>query len=533
MKKKILLLGVLLSAISLASCVKRGNTVTDTSSTASESTPSSSVSTESSSDSSSTSESTNSSSSASGTTPTSSGSGSQSQSSSSSTSTDIDDDEDDVVMGNPVIDNQGYCHLAGVLYEKNTDNKYVAKGLEENSTVTKVIIPASIDGIDVVKIDGHAFKETNITSVDIADSVTEIGEKAFYYCRRLRDVKLSNSITKLANRTFFGCTSLTSLTIPATVTEIEEKAIEQCHDLVEIYNLSNVNVSSNLVSTDVKVVHTSLNEKSIIEDNNKYRFAYFENEYYLIGYKGNDDKITLPNTLTYNNETISSYKVYKYAFAYSSYKEITISKAVTAFPNSALKYNYSLEKIVVDNNNEYYDSRNNCNALIKKDTNSLIKACKNTIIPEDVEWLSNNAFEGLSFASLSIPNSVVRIEANTFEDALIGSQTKDGNCYYLGNTDNPYLYLYGFESTATSATINSNCKIIGNNSYRYSGVKSITIPKGIVYVASLRGLEESGIETIVFEGTVEEWNAIPKTTNLQLYGKTITCTNGDVVLPNQ
>ncbi len=524
MKKKILLLGVLLSVISLASCVKRGNTVTDTSSVSSESTPSSSVSTEQSSS--------DSSLSASGTTPTSSGSGSQSQSSSASTSTN-DDDEDDVVMGNPVIDNQGYCHLAGVLYEKNTDNKYVAIGLEENSTVTRVIIPASIDGIDVVKIRGHAFKETNITSVDIADSVTEIGDRAFYYCRRLRDVKLSNSITKLANRTFFGCTSLTSLTIPATVTEIEEKAIEQCYDLVEIYNLSNVNVSSNLVSTDVKVVHTSLNEKSIIEEYNKYRFAYFENDYYLIGYKGNDDKITLPNTLTYNNETINSYKVYKYAFAYSSFKEITISKAVTAFPNSALRYNYSIEKIVVDSNNEYYDSRNNCNALIKKETNSLVKACKNTLIPEDVEWLGSYAFEGLSFDSLSIPNSIVRIEANTFEDASIGSQTKDGNCYYLGNTDNPYLYLYRFEATATSATINSNCKIIGNHLYRYSGVKSITIPKGIVYVASLKDLEQLDIETIVFEGTVEEWNAIPKTPDLQLYVKTITCTNGDVVLPNQ
>ena len=524
MKKRIILLGVLLSAISLASCGGNTNTETSTALPTSETAPSTSGTSESSTSKTAPSTSGTSESSTSETTP--------SQSTPTSSTVDEDEEDDEVVdLDHPVIDNEGKCHLAGVVYEKNPDNKYVAIGLEENSTVTKVVIPASIGGIDVVEIKDWAFKETKITSLDIADSVTKIGKRAFYSCRQLRNVKLSNNITKLEDRVFFGCTSLTSITIPSSVTEIESlDTFKDCHKLVEIYNLSGASIPDITLQSYVKVVHTSLNEKSIVEDSGKYRFAHFDNEYYLLGYNGKKDKIVLPDSFTFNNETINSYRVYKYAFAYSFIKEIYVSKSVTAFASSAFKYNELLEKIEVDSNNQYLDSRNNCNAIIKKETNTLVKACKNTVIPNDVLELGANSFENVVFEG-TIPNSVVKINAEAFDDVSTSFLTKDGNCYYLGNSDNPYLYLYSFEGGVTSVTVNSNCKIIGSHLYKNSSVKSITIPKGIIYVASLRSLEILDLETIVYEGTVEEWNAIPKTTHLGLYGKTITCTNGNVDIP--
>jgi hypothetical protein len=39
---------------------------------------------------------------------------------------------------------------------------------------------------------------------------------------------------------------------------------------------------------------------------------------------------------------------------------------------------------VVDNNNRFYDSREDCNAIIDTETNTLIAGCKNTVIPENV-----------------------------------------------------------------------------------------------------------------------------------------------------
>lgn len=70
----------------------------------------------------------------------------------------------------------------------------------------------------------------------------------------------------------------------------------------------------------------------------------------------------------------------------------------------------SIYSIVVDPNNLYYDSRNDCNAIIKKANNELILACNNTIIPEGVNIINLYAFLGLNIETLVIPSSVVEMD---------------------------------------------------------------------------------------------------------------------------
>ena len=43
-----------------------------------------------------------------------------------------------------------------------------------------------------------------------------------------------------------------------------------------------------------------------------------------------------------------------------------------------------LEKIVVSPENPYFDSRENCNAIIETAGNRLLVACGKSVIPEDV-----------------------------------------------------------------------------------------------------------------------------------------------------
>ena len=53
---------------------------------------------------------------------------------------------------------------------------------------------------------------------------------------------------------------------------------------------------------------------------------------------------------------------------------------------------HDLISIAVDEGNLYYGSREGCNAIIKTATNTLIASCKNTVIPESVKALGDNAF---------------------------------------------------------------------------------------------------------------------------------------------
>lgn len=69
-----------------------------------------------------------------------------------------------------------------------------------------------------------------------------------------------------------------------------------------------------------------------------------------------------------------------------------------------------INSIVVDPNNPYYDSRDNCNAIINSTTGELVQACKNSTIPMGVYRVCSGALAGCSFGTLVIPNTVRFIE---------------------------------------------------------------------------------------------------------------------------
>ena len=68
----------------------------------------------------------------------------------------------------------------------------------------------------------------------IPNSVTSIGDDAFYVCRGLTSIKIPNSVTSIGNNAFIGCSDLTSITIPNSVTSIGWNAFWGCSGLISI-----------------------------------------------------------------------------------------------------------------------------------------------------------------------------------------------------------------------------------------------------------------------------------------------------------
>ncbi len=68
----------------------------------------------------------------------------------------------------------------------------------------------------------------------IPNSVTSIGEAAFYDCSGLTSIEIPNSVTNIGDWAFGDCTGLTSITIPNSVTSIGEFAFDGCSGLTSI-----------------------------------------------------------------------------------------------------------------------------------------------------------------------------------------------------------------------------------------------------------------------------------------------------------
>ena len=77
----------------------------------------------------------------------------------------------------------------------------------------------------------------------IPNSVTSIGNYAFYGCSSLTSITIPNSVTSIGNWAFYGCSSITSITIPHSVTSIGKLAFFNCTSLTSISlpnNLTNI-----------------------------------------------------------------------------------------------------------------------------------------------------------------------------------------------------------------------------------------------------------------------------------------------------
>ena len=231
--------------------------------------------------------------------------------------------------------------------------------------------------------------------------------------------------------------------------------------------------------------------------------------------------LTIPNSVVYNGNAYSVTLIDAYAFAdcqgltsvttnnslksigsnaflrCSGLLSISIARYVNSIQNDSFDGCTNLEQIIINAMNSTYDSRNDCNAIIIKNTNQLILGCKNTTIPNTIISIGNNAFKGCSgLTEITIPNSVQTIGENAFY-----------NCTGL-----------------TSVTIGNSVTSIGIWAFsRCNALSSIVIPQSVTSIGKCAfsyclGLEHMVVEleNIIYDSR-ESCNAIIETNTNTLF----------------
>ena len=207
---------------------------------------------------------------------------------------------------------------------------------------------------------GYMGKDGDITLPNSSNNYS-INQYAFYDNNTITSVAISSSVTSIGYYAFNGCTNLTSITIPISVTSIEESAFIGCYKLVEVINLSSLEITAGglwygHVGYYADCIYTSLDTPLKQQRVGDYVFYLHNDIMYLLAYAGNDTNLILPSIEdivdVYGDEfTGTTYQIYEYAFYSNNYiSTLVIPECVTHIGNSAFSHCSNLTNINFNQN---------------------------------------------------------------------------------------------------------------------------------------------------------------------------------------
>ena len=413
-------------------------------------------------------------------------------------------------------DDSGYCTVCdepvgstvGLTYALSEDENYaIVTGY--TGTSTRVIIAAEYNGLPVRTIYDSAFGNCNITSVIIPDSVTSIGNYAFYGCESLTGVYINDisawcaisfgdfnanplnyagnlylngelvtnlvipdGVTSIGKYAFSYCTSLTSVTIPDSVTSIGAYAFRGCKSLTSVTIPDSVTSIGNYA-------FDGCDNLKYNEYGNAYYLGNVDNPYVVLVKAKNTD---ITSVTIHENTRVIYYKAF---YECSSLTSVSIPDSVTSIGSSAFYECTSLTSVTIP------DSVTSIGDYAFEDCTSLTSVT----IPDSVTTIGNSAFYGCESLTGVYINDISAWCAISFGNVNANPLNYAGNLYLNGELVTNLVIPDGVTSigdyafygctSLTSVTIHDSVTSIGVNAFcDCTSLTSVTIPDSVTSIGN-------------------------------------------------
>ena len=344
---------------------------------------------------------------------------------------------------------------------------------------------------------------SGLTSVTIPNSVTSIGNYAFYYCSGLTSVTIPNSVTTIGERAFSGCSGLTSVTIPNSVTSIGEGAFKYCSGLTSVTipnSVTSIGSSafqycSGLTSVTIPNSVTSIGSYAFCECSglttlnfNAINCGDFSSSYHPF-YNCTIATINIGDSV----QRIPAYFAYSKSFLAS----VTIPNSVTSIGSYAF-YNCSgLTSVTIPNSVTSIGSY----------AFSCCSGLTSVTIPNSVTTIGEAAFSSCGgLTSVVIPNSVTTIGSYAFSycSGLTTLNFNAINCSDFTYSNYYYEYPPFYGCPISTITIGDSVqRIPAYFAYNLESLTSVTIPNSVTSIGKYAFYYCSGLASIIMGDSVD------------------------------
>ena len=397
-----------------------------------------------------------------------------------------------------------YTDEQGFSYIFNDDG--TAEIVSYSGDDVMLVLPSEINGYTVTKISEGAFVCADIHSVTIPDTITEIGDGAFYLCYILSDVQFGTQVQTIGAYAFSGCYSLESIKIPDSVTAIGESAFAMS-GLLSVYIGSGITSLGYGSSVDSTAFYGCFLEEIFIPKSVKSIYTpmfdplgYYDPDVRMTVYYGGVDAdwtdVALHNLSDscFSNAHVYCYSKKEPPNSFGRYWHYNEDGEIVTWP----RYSEGLK----------YTSYGNGTCAV-----SGIGSCKDTdvVIPptsprgDRVVTIAAAAFRDLStLYSVTIPNTVVKIQNVPFKNCRNLTTVILGNSVTtIGNSS--------FEYCASLQEIIIPASVTLIDDYAFNGCSSLArviFTSNVATIGTHAFHDCADLQSVYYEGTQNDWDNI-------------------------